>query len=209
MKPRFVVMVSGNGTNLQVLVDAVGNGTVEASIVLVIASNIEAYALKRAEAAGIPTLAMPYRRDPTLGNVESRRVYDRRIAELILPYKPDYIFLLGWMRVLSGEFIKRFPGKILNLHPALPGAFPGTHAIERAWDACARGEISESGVMVHSVPDEGVDSGPVIDFERVAMWRDESLDAFEERMHSTEHALVVRAATRLVSAIIPGTKENY
>ena len=208
MKPRLVVMVLGNGGNLQALIDAVEKGSVEGSIVLVLSSDTEAYALKRAEAAGIPALAVPYRRDPGLGSMESRKVYDRTIAEAILPYKPEYIFLLGWMRILGGEFTSRFPGKIVNLHPAMPGAFPGTHAIERAWDACARGEIVESGVMTHFVPDEGVDSGPVIEFERVAMKKDESLDAFEARMHSVEHALVIRTAARLVSATADGTKEN-
>ena len=201
-------MVSGNGSNLQALIDVVEKGTVEASIVLVLSSNAEAYALKRAEAARIPTIAIPCRRDPGLGSVESRKIYDRKIAEAILPYNPDYIFLLGWMRILGKEFTGCFPGKIVNLHPALPGAFPGTHAIERAWDACARGEIGESGVMTHFVPDEGVDSGPVIDFERVTMRKDESLDAFEAQMHSFEHALVVRTAARLVSATAGGTKEN-
>jgi len=205
MKPRLVVMVSGNGTNLQALIDAVEKDIVQASIVLVLSSKIDAHALKRAGDAGIPTLAIPCRRDPGLGSVESRKMYDRKIAEAILPYNPDYIFLLGWMRILGREFTSCFPGKIVNLHPALPGAFPGTHAIERAWDACARGEIGESGVMTHLVPDEGVDSGPVIDFERVAMRIDESLDAFEARMHSVEHALVVRTAARLVSALKQST----
>ncbi|MDP2791233.1 MAG: phosphoribosylglycinamide formyltransferase [Rectinemataceae bacterium] len=198
MKSRIVVMVSGNGTNLQALIDTVKNGGVEASIVFVLSSNPAAFALKRAEAAGIPALTFPYRRDPSLGRVESRRLYDRTIADAIQGFSPDYIFLLGWMRILGGEFTERFPGKIVNLHPALPGAFPGTHAIERAWDACARGEIGESGVMIHFVPDEGVDSGPVIDFETVAMRKDESLDVFEARMHAVEQALVVRAAARLV-----------
>ncbi len=208
MKPRLVVMVSGNGSNLQALIDAVEKGAVEATIVFVLSSMTEAYALQRAEAAGIPALSIPYRRDPDLSNAESRALYDRTIAEAIQGRNPDYIFLLGWMRVLGREFTDRFPGRIVNLHPALPGAFPGTHAIERAWDACARGEIEESGVMTHFVPDEGVDSGPVIEFERVPMRKDESLDAFESRMHSVEHALVVRTAARLALEAARGAKEG-
>ncbi|HWR12583.1 MAG TPA: phosphoribosylglycinamide formyltransferase [Rectinemataceae bacterium] len=196
---RFVVMVSGNGSNLQALIDAIEKGEVKASIVLVVSSDPEAYALRRAEKAGIPFIVLRYSRDPKLEKEASRGAYDRMLAETIAPYRPDYIFLLGWMRVLSAEFTARFPGRIVNLHPALPGTFPGTHAIERAWEACARGEITDSGVMTHFVPDERVDAGPVIAFERVAIGGTESLDAFEKRMHKTEHLLVVRTAAMLGS----------
>lgn len=196
---RFVVLVSGNGSNLQALIDAIGKGKVDASIILVLSSDPDAYALKRASAAGITTIALPYTRDRSIEKKASRNVYDKMLAETILLYRPDYIFMLGWMRILGEEFIARFPGRIINLHPALPGTFPGTHAIERAWDACARGEISETGVMTHFVPDESVDTGPVIDFERVTIGKSETLDAFEARMHEAEHVLVVRTARTLAA----------
>lgn len=205
---RFVVMVSGNGSNLQALIDAIDKGEVKASIVLVVSSDPEAYALRRAEKAGIPSIVLQYRRDPKLEKEASRRAYDRTLADTIAPYRADYIFLLGWMRILSAEFTARFPGGIVNLHPALPGMFPGTHAIERAWDACARGEIIESGVMTHFVPDECVDAGPVIAFERVAMDGTETLDAFEKRMHDTEHLLVPRTAVMLGSISSAQRKET-
>lgn len=198
MKVRFVVLVSGNGSNLQALIDAIGTGEVNAEIVLVLSSDPEAYALKRALGAGIPVITLPYRRDPGLDKPASRRAYDRALAEAIRPYGPDYIFLLGWMRILGSEFIAPFKDRIVNLHPALPGTFPGTHAIERAWEAFARGEIDETGVMTHFVPDECVDAGPVIALERVAPGKRETLGAFGARMHETEHSLVVRTAGILV-----------
>jgi phosphoribosylglycinamide formyltransferase-1 len=196
-KIRIVALVSGNGTNLQALIDAASRGEVNASIALVVSSDPGAPALERAARAGIPAIAMPFRRNPGVDSKASRAAYDAALAETILPYKPDYVLLLGWMRILSGSFISRFSGAIVNLHPALPGAFPGTHAIERAWEACARGEIAETGVMTHFVPDECVDAGPVIALERVPLREGETLDELEARMHETEHALVIRTVRML------------
>lgn len=198
-KARFVVLVSGNGSNLQALLDAIAAGTVNASIVLVLSSDPEAFALKRAEAAGIPSIALPYIRDPRIDKEASRVAFETRLSDEISARDPDYIFLLGWMRILGMTFIGRFPGKIVNLHPALPGCFPGTHAIERAWEACARGELSETGVMTHYVPDQLVDAGPVILSEKVIVRAGETLADFERRMHETEHELVIKTARMLAS----------
>jgi len=196
--PRLVVMVSGNGSNLQSLIDAIEGGGLRAAIVLVVSSDPEAFALKRAIDAGIPAIALPRGRGPEYDRIASREAYDRTLAETIEPYAPDYIFLLGWMRILGDEFISRFPGKIVNLHPALPGTFPGTHAIERAWKAFGRGEICETGVMTHFVPDEKIDAGPVIASERVTIGVKESLDDLEKRMHEIEHRVVLETAFRLL-----------
>ena len=194
---RIAVMVSGSGSNLQALLDAVRSGTVPANVVLVVSSDPDARALLRARDAGVPSIAFPYARDPALGRDESRNAYDARLAEAVLGFEPDFVFLLGWMRILGNAFISKFPGRIVNLHPALPGTFPGTHAIERAWDASRRGALAETGVMTHFVPDEGVDSGPVILSERVAIGAEETLESLEARMHETEHALVINTARLL------------
>lgn len=200
-KIRLAVMVSGNGTNLQALIDATARADLDASIVLVVSSEPDAYALKRAEKADIPSLVMPYRRDPALSRESSRAVYDASLAAAILPYRPDYVFLLGWMRLLGKDFISRFPSTIVNLHPALPGVFPGTLAIARAWEACARGEINETGAMTHFVPDERVDAGPVIACERVPMKAGEPLEGLEARVHEAEHALVIRTVRMLADEL--------
>jgi phosphoribosylglycinamide formyltransferase-1 len=97
------------------------------------------------------------------------------------------------MRVLSSNFLGRFPGRVINLHPALPGAFPGIHAIDRAFEACRKGEIRGTGVMVHLVPDEGVDCGPVLLQEEVPILPEDTLETLEARIHSVEHRLLVAA----------------
>ncbi len=200
-KARFVILVSGRGTNLQAFLDASLEGSLDAEAVLVVSSEPEAPALEKARKAGVAAQAFPYRRESGLDRDESRRRYDARLADLIEPWKPDYVFLLGWMRILSNAFIGRFPGRIYNLHPALPGSFPGTNAIQRAWNAWREGEIDHSGVMVHLVPDEGVDTGPVLEAERMDFTPGESLEEFEAEIHGLEHRLVVRAAARLAASL--------
>jgi folate-dependent phosphoribosylglycinamide formyltransferase PurN len=89
------------------------------------------------------------------------------------------------------EFLRHYPDRVLNLHPALPGTFPGMHGIERAWEAYQRGEIDRTGVMIHTVPDEGVDDGPVLAKVTVPIYPSDTLDALEARIHETEHRLFV------------------
>jgi len=96
------------------------------------------------------------------------------------------------MRVLSSAFLDRFPQHVINLHPALPGTFPGTHAIERAYEGYQRGEIDRTGVMVHLVPDEGIDNGPVLAQTEVLFHPTDTLESLEARIHQTEHRLLIR-----------------
>jgi phosphoribosylglycinamide formyltransferase-1 len=95
------------------------------------------------------------------------------------------------MRLLSSSFLSTFLNRVINIHPALPGMFPGTHAIERAFEAYKRGEIQYTGVMIHLVPDEGVDNGPVLASEIVPIEKIDTLESLESRVHKTEHALLV------------------
>ena len=91
---------------------------------------------------------------------EPRADYDARLADVVAGFAPDVVVLAGWMRILTMSFLGWFPGRVINLHPALPGELPGTHAIERAWHEALAGERTATGVMVHLVPAEGVDDGP-------------------------------------------------
>ncbi len=184
---RVTVLVSGNGSNLQALIDAVADGTLEVSIVGVISNRPDAFGLTRARDAGLPTLVVEVDGD-------DRPTYDRRLAQAVARTEPDIVVLAGWMRILTMEFLGRF--QVVNLHPAKPGAFPGTHAIERAFAAWSAGEIDESGAMVHWVPDEGVDSGPVIQWTPVPFEPGDTLETFEARMHDAEHGLLVSALGR-------------
>ncbi|MEO7840136.1 MAG: formyltransferase family protein, partial [Anaerolineales bacterium] len=128
-----------------------------------------------------------------------RNEYDARLADLVAIKQPDYIILAGWMRILSSFFLSSFPNQVINLHPALPNIFPGTHAIERAFDAYHRGEIEHTGVMVHLVPDEGVDNGPVLATEIVPMHQTDTLASLEARVHEVEHTLLVKTIKTLLT----------
>lgn len=189
----LVVLVSGNGSNLQAILDSIGSGELEAEVTAVISNNKNAYALERAKLARVPTEVLIKAKE------QNRSDYDFQLAEVVSRYQPEWIILAGWMRILSMSFLSRFPGKVINLHPALPGEFPGIHSIERAYQSFKDGEIDHSGVMVHLVPDEGVDSGPVLNQRLVEFLPGESLDQFEARMHTCEHVLLVETLQNLIN----------
>ncbi|MHB0857587.1 MAG: phosphoribosylglycinamide formyltransferase [Anaerolineae bacterium] len=192
---NLAVLVSGNGSNLQALIDACESGRLPDTRVAVVVSNRKAaYALERAARHGIPTLYHPLRPYREAGR--TRDEYDADLAGMLLPYAIDLVVQAGWMHVLSMAFLQHYPGRVLNIHPALPGAFPGTHAIERAWQAFQEGAIRETGVMVHRVPDEGVDVGPVVLQETVPIYPSDTLEDLEARVHAVEHDLYVRAIAR-------------
>jgi formyltetrahydrofolate-dependent phosphoribosylglycinamide formyltransferase len=187
MTLRLVVLASGSGSNLQAVLDACAAGRLDASVCAVVSTRADAFALSRAANAGVPAVVVA----PEPG--EERPSYDARLAGRVAGFAPDLVVLAGWMRILSMSFLGRFPGRVVNLHPALPGELPGTHAIERAFAQGRAGERDHSGVMVHLVPDEGVDDGPVIATARVEIHPDDTLDDFAARMHATEHTLLVQA----------------
>jgi phosphoribosylglycinamide formyltransferase-1 len=103
------------------------------------------------------------------------------------------VVLAGWLRILTSAFLDRFAGRVLNLHPAQPGQFPGLRAIERAFEAWQAGRIDAGGVMVHLVPDEEVDAGPVVTWRPVPFEAGDTLADFEARVHAVEHELLVDA----------------
>lgn len=182
---NLVILLSGHGSNLQAILDACASGELQARVVAVISNQSEAFGLERARRSKVPALAKPKPKD------QDRRAYDAELADLVASYQPDWIVLAGWLRVLSSAFLDRFPNRVINLHPALPGAFPGMHAIARAYAAYQRGEIDHTGVMIHLVPDEGVDVGPVLAQEIVPILADDTLATLETRMHQTEHHLLI------------------
>ncbi len=191
----IVVLVSGNGSNLQALIAAVADGLLPTTIDLVVSNRKSAYGLVRAQQAGIPTLTLTLK--SFLDKGYTRQDYDRALAEALLPYNPTLIVLAGWMHILGPTFLDAFPRQVINLHPALPGQFDGTQAIERAFAAYQNGEIDRSGCMVHyAIPE--VDAGDVIVQEIVPFLPTDTLDSFAERMHATEHRILVEAVRRLL-----------
>ena len=198
MAARLVVLVSGTGTNLQALMDAVDEGDLDAEIVLVVSNRRAAYGLVRAEQAKIPTLYFPLKQYSESGR--SRESYDRDLAERVSGCQPDLVVLAGWMHVLSRAFLDCFPARVINLHPALPGLFPGADAIRRCFEAFQRGEIEHGGCMVHYVIPE-VDAGAAIAQSIVPIFADDTSDSFAARLHDAEHRLIVEGARLALSAL--------
>ena len=220
MTGRLVVMASGAGTNLGAILDAITEGRLDATVAAVIINRRDAGARLRAERAGVPVhyrpLA-PYRPEvpPADGKAPAtatasmargwdptadRRRYDADLGELVASTEPDLVVLAGWMHLLSSDFLGRFPERVVNLHPALPGEFPGSDAIGDAWAAFEAGRISRTGVMLHYVPDEGVDDGPVIASTEVPIGPDDTLASLRRRIHEVEHRLLTSAIAQLLAA---------
>jgi len=174
------VLVSGNGTNLQALID---DGL---PIAAVAANRNDAYALVRAREAGIATATF------SLDCHESREERDLVMATWLEEHGVELVVLAGYMHLLTEPFLRRFPERIVNVHPSLLPAFPGAHAIR---DAIAAG-ADPTGVTVHYV-DEGVDSGPVLAQEPVPL---EPRATLEERIHAVEHRLLPRVVRNLCPA---------
>jgi len=190
---RLVVLISGNGSNLQALIDAAESGVLPADIACVVSNKGSAFGLQRAQKHHIPTAV--FRKNQW----KNRAEFDADLGRFVAGLEPDYVILAGWMLLLSMNFLRQFPNRVVNLHPALPGQFPGTHAIERAFEAYQRGQIEHTGIMVHLVPDEGVDDGPVLATENVPILPDDTLDTLEARVHAAEHRLLVETVRRLVT----------
>lgn len=201
----IVVLISGGGTNLQALIDAQDSGRLDGEIVAVVSNKADAYGLERAANAQLETAVVP--KLPG----QKRSQYDRELREIVSEYSPDLVVLAGFMRLLTKEFLTHF--NVINLHPALPGQFAGLNAIERCHEAWQLGKVDQAGVMVHWVPDEGVDDGPVIDTEQIELsgttaqhtpdtqLRDMSLADFEAAIHRAEHTLIVRATNMALEQI--------
>ena len=187
---RVVVLVSGRGTNLQALLDAVENRTLNVKIVAVISNRKEAYALERARSRGIPAIYFPVKKG------EKREDYDKRLAARIEEYAPDLIVLAGFLRVLSPWFVRKYKNRIINIHPALLPSFAGLYG-ENVHRAVLEYGCKVSGCTVHFV-DEKVDHGPII-VQKCVEVRDDDIPAtLASRVLEKEHEALVEAV-KLIS----------
>lgn len=184
---NLAVLCSGFGNNLQAIINAIGQNKFKAKIVLVISDNPQAYALKRAQKAKIPTLVIT--RQPG----EKRPDYDKRLIAELKKHKVDFVILAGFMRLLSKYFIRCFRDKILNIHPALLPSFKGTEGVK---DALNYG-VKITGPTVHFV-DEGLDSGPIILQSVVKVRDDDTEESLAQRLHQEEHKIYHLAIKLLV-----------
>ena len=201
MTARLVVLASGSGSNLQVVLDACADGRLDADVVLVVTNRRSARAGERARNEGIPTQFRPM--GPYLAAFGDARVareaYDADLAGLVADTDPDIIVQAGWMHLFTNSFLDRVPANVVNLHPALPGEFPGATAIDDAWAAHLDAGLDHTGVMVHLVPDEGVDNGPVLASREVPILASDTREMLEERIRGVEHEVLVAAIADLLA----------
>jgi phosphoribosylglycinamide formyltransferase-1 len=183
---RIAVLISGEGTNLQALLDSV-HGSEGIEVVAVAASREDARGLERARRAGVEAGVF------AVADHGDRAARDRALAGWLDERAPDLLVLAGFMELLTAEFIRGYAGRIINVHPALLPAFPGVRAIEQALDY----GVKVGGVTIHFV-DEGVDTGPVLLQEAFDLPYHRDIAAIEQRVHEIEHRLLPRAV-RLIA----------
>ncbi len=175
---NFAVFASGHGSNLQAIIHSVQKGEIKANLSLVFSNNPKAFALERANRAGIKTLVL----NPN--DYMNRQSFDREIIARLKKENIDFIVLAGYMLLLSPFFIKKYPHKILNVHPSLLPAFKGTRAIKDAFLYGAK----VTGVTIHFV-DEKMDHGQIIMQEALRIKETDTLEILEQKIHSVEHRL--------------------
>ena len=174
----LVVLISGNGSNLQAIIDAIAEGRLDARIVAVISNRPDAFGLERASQAGITTAILDHKR------FASRESYDEALAELIDGYRPDLLVLAGFMRILTPGFVNRYPNRMLNIHPSLLPKYQGLHTHRRALEAGDR----EHGVSVHLVTAE-LDGGPVVGQARCPIEPGDTEASLAAKVRVLEHRL--------------------
>jgi phosphoribosylglycinamide formyltransferase-1 len=172
----IVVLVSGSGSNLQTLIDAIAKGSLHAQICAVISNKTDAYALERAQQAGIPTEIIAH------AQYETREDFDAELTRRIEKYQPKLIVLAGFMRILTADFVNHFYGKMINIHPSLLPKYRGLHTHKRALEA---GD-SEHGLSIHYVSAE-LDGGPVILQKSVPILSDDTESSLAKRVLVQEH----------------------
>ncbi len=173
-----VVLISGNGSNLQALIDGQLAGTLPIEIRAVVSNRADAFGLTRAGRAGMTTHTLNHRQFP------SRDAYDAELCALLNEYTPGLVVLAGFMRILTPPFVEHFHGKMLNIHPSLLPKFPGLHTHQHAIDAGER----EHGATVHFVTDE-LDGGPAVIQARVPVLPTDNVDALAARVLTKEHLI--------------------
>jgi phosphoribosylglycinamide formyltransferase-1 len=180
------VLVSGRGSNLQSILDAVASGALDAQVRLVLSNRADSQGLERARSCGIPTLHLDHR------GYSDRAAYDRDLARSLREAGVEWVVLAGFMRIVTRELLGAFPDRVVNIHPSLLPAFPGLDAQAQA---LAYG-VAVTGCTVHLV-DEGVDHGPILAQATLDVEADDTRDTLASRLLSREHALLVATLQRI------------
>ncbi|PYC27341.1 phosphoribosylglycinamide formyltransferase [Aquipseudomonas alcaligenes] len=173
---NVVVLISGSGSNLQALIDSIANDGNPARIAAVISNRADAYGLVRAQNAGIPTLVLDHKQ------FDGREAFDAALIEAIDGFDPQLVVLAGFMRILTGDFVRHYEGRLLNIHPSLLPKYKGLHTHQRALEAGDR----EHGCSVHFVTEE-LDGGPLVVQAVVPVESGDTPESLAQRVHSQEH----------------------
>ncbi len=182
MPLKLAVLVSGSGSNLQAIIDRAASGLLDAELRVVLSNQPEAFGLERARKAGVPALALSH------GDYEDRAGFDQAMIEAIRGHGADAVAMAGFMRMVTPGFLRAFPGRVLNIHPALLPSFPGTHGQRDAADHGVR----IAGCTVHFV-DEGMDSGPIIIQAAVQALPTDTSETLGARILTMEHRIYPQA----------------
>jgi phosphoribosylglycinamide formyltransferase-1 len=179
---KLGILISGNGSNLQSIIDYIEKGSLKATIKIVISNNPDAYGLTRAKKHGIPVVILKN------GDFINKEDFDLELINILKNNSVDLVILAGFMRVLTPTFLKAFPQKIMNIHPALLPSFPGIHGQKQALEY----GVKLSGCTVHFV-DEGVDTGPIIIQSAVQVFDDDTEETLAARILKEEHRIYPQA----------------
>ncbi|KAL7664858.1 phosphoribosylglycinamide formyltransferase 1 [[Candida] zeylanoides] len=224
MPLNITVLISGSGSNLQALIDAESAGKLNGKITQVVSSNASAFGIERAQKAGIASIKTHALKDYYKGipkeekaaRLKKREQFNCDLADLLIHgtidkahrsesyVKPDLVVCAGWMLILSPATLTPLAEAgitIINLHPALPGAYDGTHAIDRCWHDGQDGKITKGGVMIHKVIAE-VDRGEPILVKELELKQQETLEQYEDRVHAVEHVAIVEGTNLALSELV-------
>jgi phosphoribosylglycinamide formyltransferase-1 len=187
MTPRLAILISGRGSNLQAIIDAVREGRLRAEIAIVVSNVADAPGLARATAAGIATRVLPHR------EYDSRARYDQAVVDVLREHGVTLVCLAGFMRLLSPTFLDAFPNRVVNIHPSLLPAFPGVDAPRQAWTH----GVKITGVTVHLV-DAALDAGPIVMQRAVAVHDDDTAETLADRILEEEHRMYPAAIQQVL-----------
>ncbi|WP_415901425.1 phosphoribosylglycinamide formyltransferase [Neptuniibacter sp. QD29_5] len=188
MTKRIVVLISGSGSNLQAIMDAIDAGQIDGRIEAVLSNKAEAYGLERARNSNIPTLVLKHT------DFDSRESFDQAMIKQIDTYQPDLIVLAGFMRILTAEFVRHYNGRMFNIHPSLLPKYKGLHTHQRAIDAGDK----EHGCTVHFVSEE-LDGGPLAIQGKVSIDLEDTSESLQQKVHKVEHIIYPQAVSLFCS----------
>ncbi|MBU5361312.1 phosphoribosylglycinamide formyltransferase [Enterococcus raffinosus] len=187
---RIAVLASGNGSNFEVIAQAIKDKKIEAELVLLFSDHHDAYVLERGKKFGVPCESFE------LKEFCDKKSYEAALLEQLKRYEVELVVLAGYMRIIGKDLLEAFPNRIVNIHPALLPNFPGLHGIKDAYEA----GVKETGVTIHYV-DSGVDTGPIIAQGKVQVAESDCLEDLEKKIHQVEHQLYPQVLAEIVKEL--------